>query len=181
MNVDKRERLEVESKKLYKSGLDGKITARYYDANYEFDPRAELKINITDSLGDQKTYDMPLINNQFTFDINTLNQGIFSYEIIVENQTFQKEGRFRIEEFSIENSQYGADVNRLKSVAQNNKIYTLSSIDQLKEELLQNDRFQPVQKSTQNKKSLINWYYLLVLLIVFLSIEWLLRKYNGLI
>jgi hypothetical protein len=181
LNVDERERLEVEAKKLYKSGLNGKITARYYDANYQFDPRAKLKIKTTDSLGDQKTYDMPLINNQFTFDINTLDQGVFSYEIIVENQTFQKKGRFRIKEFSIENIQYGANVNHLKSVAKNNKIYTLSSIDQLIVELSQNKKFQPVQKSTQNKKSLINWYYLLVLLIVFLGLEWLLRKYNGLI
>jgi len=181
LNVKERERLEVASQKLYKLGLDGKISAKYYDANYEFDPRAELKISIKDSLGEQKTYDMPLINNQFTFDINTLNKGIYNYEVIVKNKAYKKQGQFRIEEYSIENSQYGANTKQLKSIAQNNKIYTLNSLDQLKKELLQNKRFQPVQKSTQNKKSLIHWYYLLVLLIVFLSIEWLLRKYNGLI
>ena len=181
LNVDERERLEVDAKRSYRSGSEGKVIARYYDANYEFDPRAKLKIRIENADGQDKVYDMPLINDQFTFDINNLETGNFSYEVFVEGESYQENGSFNIEAFSIENKQYGANVDQLLAASVNDRIYTLSSLDELQQELLQDEKFQPVQKSTQNKKSLINWYYLLVLLIVFLGLEWLLRKYNGLI
>ncbi|MDR9400174.1 MAG: VWA domain-containing protein [Psychroflexus sp.] len=181
LNVDDKARLEVEAEKLYKSGFDNQIIARYYDANYQFDPRAELNIQIIDSTGAKQTYDMPLINNQYNFDVNTLDSGIYNFKVSVENQPYDSKGRFRIMEFSLENNQYGANLDKLKSVSNDEKIYTSASLEDLKEALLENEKFQPIQKSTQNKKSLINWYYLLVLLIVFLGLEWLLRKYNGLI
>ena len=181
LNVDEKERLEVDAKRSYRSGSNGKVIARYYDANYEFDPRAKLKIRVKKSDGQDKVFDMPLINDRFTFDINNLSSGTFSYEVFVEGQSFQETGSFNIEAFTIENKQYGANVEQLLSASENDRIYTLNSFNELQQELLKDEMFQPVQKSTQNKKSLINWYYLLVLLIVFLSIEWLLRKYNGLI
>lgn len=181
LNVEERERLEVDAKRLYRSGSDGKIIARYYDANYEFDPRAKLKVKIKNADGEGNVYDMPLINDQFTFDISNLGTGSFSYQVFVEGQSLQEKGRFNIEAYSIENEQYGANVEQLLSASKNERIYTLDSFEELQQELLQNEKFQPVQKSPQNKKSLINWYYLLVLLIVFLGLEWLLRKYNGLI
>lgn len=181
LNVDDKARLEVEAEKLYKSGFDNQIIARYYDANYQFDPRAELNIQIIDSTEAKQTYEMPLINNQYNFDVNTLDSGIYNFKVSVENQPYNSKGRFRIMEFSLENNQYGANVDKLKSVSNDEKIYTSASLEDLKEALLENEKFQPIQKSTQNKKSLINWYYLLVLLIVFLGLEWLLRKYNGLI
>jgi hypothetical protein len=181
LNVDEKERLEVDAKRSYRSGSNGKVIARYYDANYEFDPRAKLKIRVKKSDGQEKVFDMPLINDRFTFDINNLSSGTFSYEVFVEGQSFQETGSFNIEAFTIENKQYGANVEQLLSASEDDRIYTLNSFNELQQELLKDEMFQPVQKSTQNKKSLINWYYLLVLLIVFLGLEWFIRKYNGLI
>ena len=47
--------------------------------------------------------------------------------------------------------------------------------------LLEDDRFVSVQKSEQKVVPLIDWKYLLALIAVLLSLEWFIRKYNGLI
>ena len=46
---------------------------------------------------------------------------------------------------------------------------------------LKDERYLPIQKSSKNIVPLIDWKYLLFLIVLTLAIEWFLRKYNGLI
>jgi hypothetical protein len=47
--------------------------------------------------------------------------------------------------------------------------------------LLADNRYQQIQKRAQKVVPLIDWEYLLGLIILLLSAEWFIRKYNGLI
>ena len=47
--------------------------------------------------------------------------------------------------------------------------------------LIKDDNFKQVEISKEKIEPLIEWIYLLGLIILSLSIEWFLRKYNGLI
>ncbi|MFW2377543.1 MAG: VWA domain-containing protein, partial [Cellulophaga baltica] len=56
--------------------------------------------------------------------------------------------------------------------------------EQIQEFITQLDsdkRFMPTQKSVENVVSLIDFKFLLGLIIIALSLEWIIRKYNGLI
>jgi hypothetical protein len=46
--------------------------------------------------------------------------------------------------------------------------------------LLNDNRYQQVQKREQKVVPLIDWKYLLGLIVLILSAEWFIRKYNGL-
>jgi hypothetical protein len=55
-----------------------------------------------------------------------------------------------------------------------------SEVSLLIEDLLQDDRFLPTQKSELIVVSLIEFKWLLALIAVALTAEWFIRKYNGL-
>jgi hypothetical protein len=61
------------------------------------------------------------------------------------------------------------------------KLYYQDQFDTLKTELLENPRFQTIEKVRTNLISLIDWRWLLGLIVLSLTLEWLLRKYRGMI
>mgnify|MGYP006169365313 CR=1 FL=1 len=61
------------------------------------------------------------------------------------------------------------------------KIYAADQTKQLIDELLKNENYKQIQKSVVKHTPLIDWKYLLISLVVLLSAEWFIRKYNGLL
>jgi hypothetical protein len=57
----------------------------------------------------------------------------------------------------------------------------LSEAAQILENLVDDESFKPIQKKSEKIKPLIEFKYILILLIISLSLEWFIRKYNGLI
>ena len=55
------------------------------------------------------------------------------------------------------------------------------NIDSLIKSLLENEEYKSVQKSIIKKMPLIDWIGLLVIILISLTAEWFLRKYNGML
>jgi len=70
----------------------------------------------------------------------------------------------------------------LKQLAINSKgqIFYQDQFQELKSFLLENPGFRPVEKENTKMISLIDWKWLLGLIVLSLSMEWLIRKYRGL-
>jgi hypothetical protein len=60
------------------------------------------------------------------------------------------------------------------------EIFVLNDIEALFEQLINDNRFRPIQKSNQKVVPLIDRKWLLALVALFLAIEWFMRKYHGL-
>ncbi|MEX0313695.1 MAG: VWA domain-containing protein, partial [Allomuricauda sp.] len=82
-----------------------------------------------------------------------------------------------------EKQTYSSNFNKLQRLAENNngKAYLPNQMDELAEELSSSQQYTPVQKSTQNVVSLIDFKVLLGIMTLTLALEWFIRKYNGLI
>jgi hypothetical protein len=63
----------------------------------------------------------------------------------------------------------------------NGKAYFVEDTKSLIDELLNDERFVTIQKSSKNVVPLIDWKFLLAIIALSLSAEWFIRKYNGLI
>ena len=63
----------------------------------------------------------------------------------------------------------------------NGKAYFLGQTDALMNRLLEDESYRAIQKSQQKIVPLIDWKYLLAFIALWLSAEWFIRKYNGLI
>ncbi|SHE31303.1 hypothetical protein SAMN05444278_101146 [Psychroflexus salarius] len=177
-NKKRRERLTVEAKNFYNRGEAGKISAKFYDANYNFKSDAKLNLTITNlKTNTVNTISMARDANQFSSSISSLPTGDYSYKITAE--AFSKTGDFSIIDFNRELQDQQANYKFLASALQKEQIYLQKNNADLINSIL-NKKPKAIQKSFVKKLGFIEIKYLLGLLILTLGFEWILRKYRGL-
>lgn len=180
----RKSRLNTIAESFYYGNSSIKIKAEYFTKNYEFDNRGNLSISLKNKDTEQsQTIPMLLKNNSYEVDLSSLSSGNYDYTVTVIGENISRSGSFSILDYNVEQQLLNADVTKLTQVATNTngKAYFMNQDDILIQDLIADERYKAVQKSKENIVSLIDWKYLLAVLIALLSIEWFMRKYNGLI
>lgn len=179
-----RKRLNVEFESFYYGNNDVLIRAQVFDKNYNFNPREALTITVVDkNTQEEKVFPLVLKNNYYQIDLNSLPASEYSFTIRASNENLSQTGNFQILEYNIEQQFLNANVTKLQRLATNSQgsSFFINDTESLIPNLLNDNRYVPVQKSHKIIVPLIDWKYLLMIIILSLSIEWFLRKYNGLI
>ncbi|MFT5436123.1 MAG: hypothetical protein ACI840_000766 [Ulvibacter sp.] len=180
----RRSRLEVTNETFYYNNNTIKVSAQYFDQNFVFDSRASLIITVTNSETKDKV-DLPMLlkNNFYEIDLNSLPAGEYSYSVAVSDQTVARSGSFTILDFNVEQQFLNAEVTKLRRLATNTdgKVFFITETEAMIDALMTDNRYQQIQKRAQKVVPLIDWKYLLGLIILLLTAEWFIRKYNGLI
>lgn len=93
-----------------------KVTASYFDSNYNFDTRAELSIQLTNS-NTKQTKELPLLINADKFEANLANleSGDYTFNIKVKGQNISKRGNFTVLDYNIEQQFTHANIDALKT------------------------------------------------------------------
>lgn len=175
-------RLNVTVDPLFYANETIKISASYLDENYNFDDRAKLWITITNKATNFiKKVPFAVSNNQFNVELTNVPSGEYIYSVSVENQNVNDSGSFKIVPFEVEQQFTNSNYKKLKilSLNTNGEVYDVNSSNQLISDLKSDQRFKSVQKLKITKMPLINFKWLLGLILLFLTIEWFLRKYFG--
>jgi hypothetical protein len=178
----KRARLEVNINSIYPANSTINIAAFYTDKNYQFDARAALEIAITNKdTKEELKIPFSLINNSYQVEIENLTSGDYSYKVQVLGQDISTYGSFKITEYQIEEQFTNANVNKLQQLASKTggKVYYKNQIVDLAQELLENESFYTVQKSSVKQQNLIDWKWILFFVIGLFTTEWFIRKYHG--
>ncbi|WP_130733758.1 hypothetical protein [Flavobacterium sp. J27] len=176
--------LEVDFKKYYNEGETIEITAQYFDKNYELDQNAQLNIVVTNKETKfKKTYNFLKSNIDYKVEFDNLPKGNYSFTVTENSSKASFSGSFEILEFDIERQFVNPDRIRLEQLAAttSGKLFYPNQLDQLIKILSDSNSYLPVQKEVITKKPLIDWKLLLLLIVSFLSLEWFIRKYNGLL
>ena len=176
--------LIVEHESFYNSGEAIEITAQYFNKNYEFDEKARLTIAVTNTKTKQtKNYDLLKSNNSYKVNLDGFTAGNYDFSVKELNSKTSYSSHFEILDFDIEKQFVNPDVEKLTQLASQTqgKAYFPDQIKVLIKSLLDNEEYKAVQKNTVTKTPLIDWVWLLVLISFFLSTEWFVRKYNGLL
>jgi hypothetical protein len=180
----KRSRLEISSETFYYNNNPVKINAQYFDRNYVFDNRASLNIRVKNvETEKENVFPMLLRNNYYEVDLSNLSAGEYKFTVSVLNEAVSSSGNFTILEYNVEQQFLNADIAKLHRIAQKSggEDYLISENDLLINSLLQNSNYKNIQKAEQKTIPLIDWKYLLAIIVILLSAEWFIRKYNGLI
>lgn len=175
-------KLMVEAKSIYYGNEQIKLSASYLDDNFNFDGRAKLWVSISNKESNYvKKFPFSLQKNRFVSEFPSLEEGEYTYTVSVENQIIESTGKFQIIPFEIEQQFMYANDKSLKLLANNTQGQVYYSGDNLKliEDLTVDNRFKGVQKSNIISMSLIDWKWILGLLLLTLTIEWFTRKYFG--
>ena len=160
------------------------ITAEYFNKNYEFDDKAQLTIQVINSKTKaSKKYDLLKATNSYKVNLDGLEAGNYSFKVTEKQSNSSFSGSFEVLDFEIEKQFVNPDKSRLEQLATNTngKVYYPNQIENLIKSLLENENYIPTQKETIKKSPLIDWIWLLILVVLSLATEWFVRKYNGLL
>ena len=177
-------RLNVNYESFYDGNDNVIITAQYFNKNYEFDANKSLNITVKNK-GTKSTSTFPFVlgNNNYRVDLSGLGAGDYTFTVSTNGENISKSGELKILNFNVEQQFLNANVPKLKAIAENSngKAYFIDNTEELLKQLIDDPRFATVQKSSKKVVPLIDFKYLLAFIAFFLSVEWFIRKYNGLI
>lgn len=179
-----RKRLEVNHQPYYYENSMSIIRAYYYDKNYRLQPNAQLNI-VLNAINSNRCIELPMVNKGGTYEVNLggLAPSIYDYTVRVASQDLSETGRLQILPFELEKQFVNPNIKKLNQLANKYQgtLYFANQIQELKSHLSSSKSYLPTQKIHQKIVPLIHWKWLLALAVLFLSGEWFLRKYNGLI
>jgi hypothetical protein len=178
----KRNRLEIQAENQYSVNTVIHISAFYTDKNYQFDARASLEIMITNKKTKEITkLPFSLINNSYQIAIENLSSGTYRFKVNVLGQDIAKYGSFKISEYQVEQQFTHTNIDKLTKLAlkSGGKLFYKEESENLIQNLLQSTVYFTVQKSSVKARNLIDWRWILFLIISLLSAEWFIRKYFG--
>ena len=117
-----------------------------------------------------------------TFSIGTLDKGIYNYEAVTvfNGENFSSNGQFIIKDTQLESTTFTANHNLLKKLSDRTggKFYQKNEIDLLIKNL-GNSQAKSVIQNLREFDKMINFKWLLIIILTFFSIEWFFRKYLG--
>ncbi|WP_299534216.1 VWA domain-containing protein [Ulvibacterium sp.] len=179
-----RNRLDVDHDLIYQGSDGARISARYFDEAFEMDRNASLILKIQGK-GNNLIKEIPMLlkDSFYEADLSDLPPGEYIFTVLVADENLSSSGSFTILDFNVEQQFLSSDYKKLNQLAVDSqgKLFFPSNIGALVKELMEDPRFSPVQKSKENVVSLIDFRILLMLIAAALSVEWFIRKYNGLI
>ena len=156
--------------------------AQVYNDNYELENKEDVSLILTNSNKKEFKFIFDKIDDKYLLDLGNLASEKYSVYAKVEKRNYEKYGQLTIRPVQIE---------ALSTVADHQLLYNLSSITGGKSFTL--SEFNSITNyinKTQNKSSLttiedrlkqfIDFEMILLILLILISSEWFVRKYNGL-
>lgn len=168
----------------YNLGDAIEISAQYFNKNYEFDETANLNITVVNrKTKAKKSYDLLKSNTDFKVNLDGLEVGKYDFIVKEINSKSAYNGYFEILDFDIEKQFVNPNLTKLSQLANqtNGQLIYPDKIDLLIKSLIENEEYKSVQKSNIKKIPLIDWVWLLIILVLCLASEWFLRKYHGML
>ncbi|WP_417371053.1 VWA domain-containing protein [Gelidibacter japonicus] len=180
----KRFRLNVSYESFYNGNDNVLLTAQFFNRTYEFDKTASLEITVKNKESEQ-SQKLPFILKQSNYqvDLSGLEAGDYVFTVQAQEENISQSGEFKILDYSVEQQFLNANVLKLQNLAtlSQGTSYFINDTDALVDQLIKDERFPTIQKSTKKVVPLIDWKFLLAFIALSLGAEWFIRKYNGLI
>jgi hypothetical protein len=142
----------------------------------------KIDIEITDEKGQKKNYNYITSSGNIRYQIGGLKEGVYKYKsrTTIQGANEEVRGEFAVVAKQAELQNLTADFDLLRKLASNTggKFYTANTTDNLKAELLAKET-KNIIHSEETFESLVNLKWVFWLLVVFVGMEWLARKYFG--
>lgn len=181
---ESKDRLQLDYRPVYEGSNNAKISATYFDEAFVFDPNATILLNLKgQENGVSLEVPMLLKGAVYESDLSNLEPGQYNFTVKVKEGNRTKSGIITILDFDVEQQFPSSNFKKLNQLAMNTngKLFYPSDTDALIENVTKDQRYRPIQSSTKNVVSLIDFRLILGFIAAALSLEWFIRKFNGLI
>ena len=177
-----RERLDIDIETLYNANSIITVGAFYVDENYTFDPRATILFDLKNEItGETSSFPFSLNRYSYQLEISALDPGKYSFTARVEGENIVKKGRFRISQFNVEEQFTNANATKLQRLTQKTggTLFLANEKETFIKTIIKDPQYTSIQKERLKKTPIIDWLWILFLVVGLLSAEWFIRKYHG--
>jgi hypothetical protein len=160
-----------------------KIKAEFYNEALELTVKPKISFLLVDEEGKSSTYEFAVTGNSYNLPLGTLKPGKYTW-IASSNyasKKHEKKGFFIIEDLDIEsiNTKANHQVLRQISSQSSGTYHDLKNYEKLVEEIGNREDISEMSYKENSYNNLLDYLWVLLLIIVLLSTEWFLRRYNG--
>lgn len=170
-------------KTLYNENEAISFDAELYNDSYELINDPEVNILITSEDGKSYPFTFNKTGKAYTLNTGILPVGNYTYlaKTTFSGQEYKAQGSFSVVPLQLETVQTVANHRILYAMAQRygGAVVPPSQIDSLLSYIQQQPNIKPVQYSSFKTQPLINLKWLFLFLLLFLAIEWFVRKFIG--
>jgi hypothetical protein len=180
---DKRRFRVSTSKNLYKENEQISFDGQLYNDNYEMINEPDVFLIIINQEGKEFKYTYSRSNNFYTINIGMLPAGKYRYIANTNygGQAMEQKGSFSVQNIQLELYDLSARHDLLKALSDKygGELMPAGSGPTIAEKVLLNSKIKPIVYQSTETKSIINFKWLLGLILFLLSFEWFLRRYMG--
>ncbi len=170
------------TKNIYPDSEPIVFEAELYNDNYERTNEPEAYLKVRDQENNQYNYVFTGYNGSYRLEVGTLPPGNYSFVAGTSymNKELKRKGSFSVVEKDLEKFDLVAKHGTLNKLASrtNGKVFYIDQIDALINILKQNEA-KPVIYYGQHTKMVLDLKWIFWLIILLLSLEWFIRRYNG--
>ncbi|HOO83675.1 MAG TPA: hypothetical protein PLS94_03855 [Prolixibacteraceae bacterium] len=180
---DEREQFKLAYQRIASESVPYRLKAQVFNDIFEPVANAEIQFTLTDSTGSELNFLFDVNQTEYNLNLGLLAPGKYSFKAranLGENE-FEKTGTFSIQEVNIEQQNLKTNLKTLNILAQatGGKFFYFDKNQQLIDYL---NNIETIEAKIHKEKStfeLIDWKWYILFIIVFLSLEWFLRKFWG--
>lgn len=173
----------VYTKKIVNENEPIDFTAEVYNQSYELVTDPDVTLILKDEKGKSFNYTFSKKQTMYSLSAGLFAAGEYTYEAKVKygDKLYTKSGILIIKEIVSERINTVANHQLLYQMAKQSggKLVYPNQLDQLQKDILANDAIKSITYSHKQLTDLINLKWIFFIVLVLLSIEWFLRKYNG--
>lgn len=169
--------------KRFNTNGDVIIQAEFY--NDAFEPIVDPDIQFELKNDDNRVLPYVFAKNtkDYILELGKLRSGKYEWNASTKHngKSYEKSGAFIVEDISLEALATNADHNLLKLISDQSsgEFYNLTEMNKLLKDIGNRDDIVHVAYDETDYSNLIDWKWIFALVALFLSMEWLLRRYFG--
>lgn len=161
------------------------LDAEVYNPSYELDNKNDVEFTINTTDAKLYKYTFSKTANAYTLNAGMLAPGIYTYsaKTTVDGKQETITGTFSILPLQNELGETVADHNLLGQLAQNTggNMFYPKELDKLVKQLKASEVIKPIIYTERETTDLINLKWLFIIILLFMLVEWLVRKMNGVV
>lgn len=178
-----RSKFRVTWNNFYAENENIEFNAVLLNDSYEPITDPEISLIITDEVNKKFEYTFSAGNQAYNLKIGNFPSGVYRFEAtaLVSGEEMKRTGSFVVTAINLEDIDLVANHKMLNTISSESggvSVYP-AQIDQLADLINKRDDMQSITYARKNFIDLIDYYPLMILLILLLGIEWFLRKFNG--
>ncbi len=175
---------KVFTKRIINENEPVEFDAEVFNPSYELINEPEVSLIITNADKKQFSYVFSKANNAYHLNAGNFPPGDYSYEskVKINNQLYIQKGEFAVKPLLAEFTSTTANHALLYTISKKTggQLFYPKQLNDLQKKLMESENIKTLVHEQRQVNDFINLKILFFILLVFLSMEWFIRKYNGL-